>query len=146
MLRPSLQILQVDTPEDLTRARAIRHQVFVEEQGIPAELEENGLDEEAVHLLAVVDGEAVGTIRLVPRADDTGELARVAVLESARGSGVGKALVRELEAVARRMGLSGLVLHPHAYLEDFYRDLGYHTTSGTTRAGAHRLITMAKSW
>lgn len=137
-------VMEIKTAEDLARALAIRRQVFVKEQGIAAELDEDGLDEEALHLLAVSGGRAVGTVRLVTRPEGSGELARVAVLPEARGSGIGRALVRKIEAAAREMGLSRLVLHPHAHLERFYRDLGYRTVPGTPQAASHSLITMEK--
>jgi predicted GNAT family N-acyltransferase len=45
-------------------AYAIRHAVFVEEQGIPAELEIDAYDPIAEHALAFMDGQCVATARI----------------------------------------------------------------------------------
>lgn len=83
----------VQTAEDLATARAIRHQIFVQEQGIPAELDDDGLDDGAIHTLLRVDGKAVGTGRLVLSSTDTGILARIAVLTQYRGRQFGGLLL-----------------------------------------------------
>jgi predicted GNAT family N-acyltransferase len=55
--------------------RAIREAVFIQEQGVPAELEWDGSDAQATHLLAIEPGgQAVGTARLLP----DGRLGRMA--------------------------------------------------------------------
>jgi len=45
-------------------AYAIRYAVFVEEQGIPAELEIDDYDPIAEHALAFLDGQCVATARI----------------------------------------------------------------------------------
>jgi len=55
---------------------AIRYEVFVDEQNVPEELEIDGLDGEAKHVLAFVDGLPIGTGRIL----DDGHIGRVAVL------------------------------------------------------------------
>jgi len=52
----------VESPEDLESARAIRIAVFVEEQGIPRELELDALDAEATHVLARDEGYAAAEL------------------------------------------------------------------------------------
>ena len=42
----------------------IRFEVFVDEQNVPEELEIDGLDDEAKHVLAYIDNEAIGTGRI----------------------------------------------------------------------------------
>jgi predicted GNAT family N-acyltransferase len=135
----------VSTPEELAAAMAIRRRVFVEEQGIPADLDEDGLDSSAVHVLVCDGKQPVATGRLVIDTRNEGVLARIAVLPSHRGGGLGRRVVRELESLARRRGLTALSLQPHRYLERFYADLGYETVAGTSIVGGHELITMRKS-
>jgi UDP-N-acetylmuramyl tripeptide synthase len=81
--------------DDAERAAAmsIRHAVFVEEQDVPVELEVDGLDDEAVHLVAVRDGAVVATCRLLAHGA-TVHLGRLAVDASARRQGVAAMLVR----------------------------------------------------
>ena len=56
---------------------AIRYEVFVDEQKVPEELEIDGLDNEAKHILAFVDGLPIGTGRIL----NDGHIGRVAVLK-----------------------------------------------------------------
>ena len=132
------------TTEDLATAKAIRHQIFVREQGIPAELDDDGLDDGAIHLLLWIDGKAAGTGRLVLPSKDTGILARIAVHAQYRGRQLGGLIVAALEEQAVRLSLRRLELCPHAHLEAFYQNLGYRTIGGNHRAGPHDLITMEK--
>ncbi|MYV65908.1 GNAT family N-acetyltransferase, partial [Streptomyces sp. SID2131] len=53
---------------------AVRREVFVEEQGVPKELEYDAYDATAVHVLAVrADGLPLGTGRLLHGADAAGK-------------------------------------------------------------------------
>ena len=58
----------------------------------------------------------------------TGELKRDFVTESARGTGIGRALVEAREAAARRMGLKRLIadsLTPNVEMRSLYLKLGF---------------------
>lgn len=79
---------EISAATDLALARKIRQQVFVDEQGIPAELEEDGLNENAIHVLLTLQGQAVGTARMHITDDNEGEIARVAIVEKFRGRGL----------------------------------------------------------
>jgi ElaA protein len=76
-------------PEDLRAALAVREQVFCREQGVPRSEELDGLDGDALHLVAVqLDGKRViGTLRLL-LAGGTAKIGRVAVERDARRRGV----------------------------------------------------------
>ncbi len=140
------QLCRVSTADELAAAQDIRRRVFVEEQQIPAELEYDGADPDSIHVLATRQGEAVATARLTPAADGTAVMARVAVRVDCRGSGLGRRVVETLEAYGRDAGITRIELHPHAYLEAFYADLGYRRVPGGEHTvGTHQLITMAKT-
>ena len=128
--------------DDLTEALAIRRRVFVVEQEIPAELDDDGEDREAIHVLARVDGRAVATGRAVVSDEGIATLARIAVLPEMRGRNLGKKVVTALESAVADAGAHTAMLHPHEYLEAFYRSLGYQTVGGAHHAGRYRLITM----
>ena len=68
------------------------------------------------------DGELVGIGALVLASS---ELRACYVLPSATRRGVGTALVREIERIAREHGLSHLSLESSVTAEPFYRALGY---------------------
>lgn len=103
---------------------ALRYAVFVTEQGVPAEVDRDGKDDHALHAVAVSGGEVVATGRLVV-AGTLGEIARLAVLPSWRGRGIGTRILRQLEIVARGRGLSTVELHAPVKEQDFYVQAGY---------------------
>lgn len=103
-------------------AGAIRTRVFVEEQGVPAELEWDAADTECWHAIATdARGVPVGTGRLLP----DGHIGRMAVLAEARGCGVGMAILQALIAQARTLGYTEVVLHAQTHAEPFYRRAGF---------------------
>jgi predicted GNAT family N-acyltransferase len=124
---------RADTETALADALAVRRAVFVAEQGVPADRERDGFDalDAAVHLVARDGDRAVGAARV--RADEADDLSgatrakleRVAVLPDRRGEGVGTALTRAAEAVARENGVERVVLHAQTRVEGFYAALGY---------------------
>ena len=117
-----------DGNESLKASRAIRTAVFIEEQGIPSDLEWDGLDATSEHFI-VFSGRgssraALGTARL---RIETGRARaqRVAVLPSARGLGLGRRLMEALEARARALGIQEMELHAQTSVVEFYLALDY---------------------
>ncbi len=109
----------------------VRRQVFIEEQGVPEEIELDGKDDEATHFV-IYDadtGQPIGTARLRFVDDDTGKAERVAVLAEYRDKGVGRRLMHSLESEARARGATMITLHAQTTVEEFYQALGYETTS-----------------
>jgi predicted GNAT family N-acyltransferase len=105
-------------------AEPLRFAVFVEEQQVPAEIELDEFDVRSVHVVAFgEEGDAVGTGRLLP----DGHIGRMAVARSARGRGVGSALLMALMSEARQRGHSHAVLSAQMHAVPFYRKHGYST-------------------
>ena len=100
---------------------AIRYEVFVNEQNVPIELEIDGLDIEAKHVLAFVDGVPIGTGRIL----SDGHIARVAVLKDYRGLGIGKSIMKDLIKWAQDMSLEKVWLSSQWHAHSFYLDLGF---------------------
>jgi len=100
----------------------IRRRVFVEEQGVPPEMEVDGLDPDARHVLAFTPaGEAVGCGRLL--AD--GHIGRMAVLPAFRCRGAGGALLTALVERARARGMRKVFLHAQVTAVPFYAAHGF---------------------
>ena len=116
-----LNIELADWNEAKKEAQRIRLAVFVEEQGVPAELEMDENDAHCVHALAYVDGRAIGTGRLLP----DGHIGRMAVLKEWRGHGAGKALLRALIEAARRRGDKEVQLSAQVHALGFYGAEGF---------------------
>lgn len=109
-------------PEALPLARPIREQVFVQEQGVPVELEYDELEEYSDHAIAFdAKGNAIGTARLL----HTGKIGRMAVLKAYRGRGVGAALLRVLLQQARKREMASVSLHAQTQAVGFYRRFGF---------------------
>jgi predicted GNAT family N-acyltransferase len=103
-------------------AWAVRHEVFVLEQNVPLELEQDEMDEVSLH--AVVQdgrGQPIGTGRLLP----DGHIGRMAVLQGARGSGVGSAILTALMERARQRGDRTVLLNAQIHAQGFYARHGF---------------------
>jgi predicted GNAT family N-acyltransferase len=105
-------------------AMAIRHAVFVGEQDVPEELELDGRDGEAVHLVALRDGAVVATCRLLA-GNSAVHLGRLAVDASARRQGIAARMLRAAEAWARAHGAARLALSAQTYATGLYLAAGY---------------------
>ena len=116
-----LDIELLDWPAAEAEAKRIRFAVFVEEQGVPAELEMDGNDPQCLHALAFADRRAIGTGRLLP----DGHIGRMAVMRDWRGRGAGRALLRALVDAARRRGYREVLLSAQVHALGFYRAEGF---------------------
>lgn len=117
-------LARVASDADLQAAKAVRTRVFVEEQGVPPEMEMDEHDAAAVHVLCTVGGKAVGTGRLVGMPDGM-KLGRVAVLPEHRGRGLGTLLVRWLLDAAMRLGHRRVYANVQLGAREFYERLGF---------------------
>ncbi len=107
--------------------RAIREKVFIREQGVPAELEWDGLDATSRHALAVsAKGDAVGCGRIIPpQGSAPARVGRLAVLREWRGKMVGTALLEALLDYARGMNYREVIVHAQIQAKPFYRRFGF---------------------
>jgi ElaA protein len=105
----------------------IRFEVFVDEQKVPAELEPDEYDADALHLLATdpATGESVGTARVVEKPGGVAKIGRVAVRLPYRGRGVGDALMAAALEAARGRGLTLAMLDAQVPVIAFYERLGF---------------------
>ncbi|PSW65449.1 GNAT family N-acetyltransferase [Photobacterium leiognathi subsp. mandapamensis] len=101
--------------------RTVREQVFIQEQQIDPEIEFDGLDSAAVHVL-VMDGEQpLGTGRIL----SDGHIGRIAIMKAARGQGLGAKVVQALVKYAQQQGYPRVDLGAQTHAVDFYRKLGF---------------------
>ncbi len=117
-----IRVQQVSHADAHVAIHDVRQRVFVQEQGIAAELERDALDPVSAHVLALnSDNQPVGTGRLAP----DGRIGRMAVLAGHRSRGVGEALLEALVEAGRRLGLAELHLHAQLPARDFYARQGF---------------------
>ncbi len=106
-------------------ADALRTAVFVHEQGIAPALERDGLDTQAVHVVAFNRlGQPVATGRLVPGEAGESRIGRMAVERTVRGQRWGRAVLDALVQAARARGDAAVELHAQRSAEAFYRRAG----------------------
>jgi predicted GNAT family N-acyltransferase len=122
------------TPTDggvgsLAAIAAIRHAVFVVEQGVDVAIEWDDYETAAEHVLLVDEGRPIGTARVRRTADQALKCERIAVRASARGAGWGERLMEICQAIAREHGINECVLHAQRQVADFYRRQGYRVVS-----------------
>ena len=118
----SVEIAETD---DLVTCRRLRRIVFIDEQGVSEADEIDDRDGEAIHLLATDDGRPVGTARLLVEGD-TGKIGRVCVLQEARGTGLGAALIRAgVERFRQVPGVAKVKLGAQVHALGFYERLGF---------------------
>ena len=116
--------MEVRRTEDLDTCLALRRVVFIEEQAVPEDLERDEYDAAALHLLAKLDGQPVGTARMLLKGD-TGKIGRVCVLRDLRGRGVGAELIRAAVEELRGLGLAHARLGSQVHAIPFYEKLGF---------------------
>jgi predicted GNAT family N-acyltransferase len=109
-------------------AAPLRTQVFVREQGVPAELEWDLEDLSAVHaVLQDLQGQVLATGRLLIHAPGVGRIGRMAVRAEHRGQGLGRQVLLGLIEVARRRGDRLVLLHAQTSAQGFYVREGFVT-------------------
>jgi len=120
--RSPLVVRQANWNRDSGLLQKIRFNVFVLEQGVKEETEWDGLDESSWHWLALKQGEeAIGTARLL----QTGQIGRMAVIQSHRSRGIGSALLQSVLANAPELGFKSVFLHSQEHAIGFYKKFGF---------------------
>ncbi|MCO6384607.1 GNAT family N-acetyltransferase [Oceanicola sp. 502str15] len=117
--------LRIAVTEDFATCLALRMEIFVAEQGVPAEVENDEHDAQARHLLARLGARAVGTARVM-REGATGKIGRVCVLREMRGTGLGLALMQAgLDELRKMGGIGRVILGAQTSALPFYARLGF---------------------
>lgn len=163
----TVAVRRAETEAEREDAFEVRYAVFVEEQGVPEDVEVDGKDDEAIHFVGYATAEStsdsdesndsdsdresdsdsrqpVAAGRLREAGDGIGKVERIAVLATHRGEGWGRAIMDELEATARERGLSKLVMHAQMPVKGFYGALGYETTSDVFEEAGIEHVEMEK--
>ena len=133
-----------ESRRELEGAYALRHQVFVQEQHVPPELERDDLDSEAFHAVALNGNTVVGTGRLVLHSADDGAIGRMAIHAAFRRQSLGGRVLWFLEREATARGLKRITLHAQLYVKEFYTRHGYREEGKPFMEAGIRHIQMSK--
>lgn len=107
----------------------IRHEVFVEEQGIPPSFEVDRWDPISCHVLATWENQPIGTGRLLPN----GYIGRVAVRQPMRQRGIGTQILHILFKAASQQGHTQVELAAQCHAISFYHRLGFREVGNRYR-------------
>ncbi|MBY0403254.1 MAG: GNAT family N-acetyltransferase [Cyanobacteria bacterium] len=114
---------------------AIRTTVFVEEQNVSPETEQDDIDEVATHYLMKDESTnlSIATARTyffpevnAPSSSKILKIGRCAVLKNHRGKGIGLALLEEILKDADAQGIPETLLDAQTHAIPFYEKLGFH--------------------
>jgi tRNA(adenine34) deaminase len=120
-MQQTLHVKTATWQDDHSTLKAIRFEVFVEEQGVPAVEEIDKFDPISMHAIAWIDGVAAACGRLLP----DGHIGRMAVRKAFRGKNIGGAVLEHLIERARQRGDRESVLSAQTHATGFYEKYGY---------------------
>ncbi len=133
------------TAEDWPALVTLRTRVFVDEQGVPPEIERDDRDATAVHVLSRdASGQVVATGRLLLDGDRA-SIGRMAADASVRGRGHGAAVLAELHRQAVLRGVREVELHAQVTARRFYERAGYVAQGSEYDEAGIRHVTMRRS-
>lgn len=138
-------MIEIAETRDIATCRALRRIVFIEEQGVSEADEVDDKDDEAIHLLATLNGKPVGSARLLI-SGETGKIGRVCVLAETRGTGLGAQLMRAAVDRFRQIpSVTKVKLGAQTHALAFYERLGFeaHGPEFDDAGIAHREMMLA---
>jgi len=124
--------LEIKLTHDLTSqvyqdSLKIRQSVFVDEQGVPPELEIDDDETKAIYFVGYLNDQPVATARLLPDQDGF-HIQRVAVVKDYRKLHLGQELLTALMTYAKNQKANHLSLNAQVEAVGFYQKNGYHLT------------------
>lgn len=139
----AFEVREARLSDEVEAALRLRHRVFVDEQGVHTAADRDGRDGEALHVVAMRDGELVGTCRVIVDGD-VGRLGRMAVEPELRGRGLGAALLEAAERMARNATATHMRLHAQLAAQSLYLRAGYETAGEVFLEEGIEHVTMEK--
>lgn len=133
----------IESEQELQRCFEIRKTVFLEEQKIFEESDVDDYDRMAIHIVAIQEGEIVGTVRVYHEGNGTWYGGRLAVLQAYRGKETGSHLIQKaVELVKEQKGKRFC-----AYIQDknvpYFERCGWRSVSEVQKYGIpHQLMEM----
>jgi predicted GNAT family N-acyltransferase len=116
----------VSTDAEMEAVYRIRREVFVREQGLTRSVYDEPDDQGSVHVVAQCDGKILGAGRLT-FIQDEGQIAWLAILKPARGTGAGKAIMEHLLLIAEDRPVQYVTLNAQTHALGFYERFGFNS-------------------
>lgn len=125
-MSPEIHVRVADWETEQQTIKHLRRTVFIEEQGVPEELEWDGRDAECTQWLATLETDVAGTTRLTPE----GQIGRMAVLKPYRHKGIASALLQAAIDHADHAGMHRVFLHSQVEVIGLYEKFGFTSEGG----------------
>ena len=120
-----LFVKEAETQKEIADTLNVRRKVFVEEQKIPEEVELDGKDNQAEHIVAYFNNNPIGCTR-IRHVDKGVKIERMAVLDEYRGRGFGRFILNyTIALLRRRYPKERIYLHSQKDVEAFYKKAGF---------------------
>ncbi|MHA8074266.1 GNAT family N-acetyltransferase [Aquirufa sp. HETE-40SA] len=120
-----LEIKSPTTDSDWKAYYALRFNVLREPWNQPLGSEVLADEDQAIHAIAMEQGEVLGVARMHESAEKQGQVRCVATATKAQGKGIGKAIMTYLEDQAKTKGWTEIVLEARENAVPFYEAIGY---------------------
>jgi predicted N-acetyltransferase YhbS len=143
MLPPELRWAAHGDPDGSALVE-LRREVLRRPLGMDFTAEQLAAEKDQLALGAWDGARVLGCLLLAPREDGVVQMRQVAVAPDAQGRGIGRLIVVEAEAEARRRGWTRMILHARDTAAPFYLKLGYAAVGGPYVEIGIKHLTMAK--
>lgn len=120
-----MEIKSPQTDAEWKAYYGLRFQVLREPWNQPLGSEVLADEDQAIHAIAVEEGEVLGVARMHESAANQGQVRCVAIATAAQGKGIGKAIMAYVEEKARLKDWSEIVLEARENAVPFYQAIGY---------------------
>jgi len=134
----------VISDRELKEALEVRKRVFIEEQGIPEDLELDGHDTEALHMVVEDGDRVIGTARVLFPATGQAKIERMAILKPFRHRGIGRRIISFLIEELSHRQVEQVVLHAQCSVVAFYKSCGFEETGSPFWEAGIKHIKMQK--
>jgi len=128
--KQKLEAFCVSTPDQMTKALALRAAVFMIEQKCPYEEEFDGNDFAGAHVLGLVDGEPAAVMR-IRYFGQFAKLERLAVLQRYRHTLITNKVIETAIELARRKGFRRMYAQVQTRLHAFWKRYGFRPRDRT---------------
>ncbi|BAZ14290.1 GCN5-related N-acetyltransferase [Calothrix sp. NIES-4071] len=133
-----------DSPKEFEAIEQIREVVFQKEQGVDRNLDFDGRDETSERLIASLNGTFIGTARIRYIDANLAKIERLAVLETARGYGIGKKLMLRALDIIKSKNIPEVVIHAQEYIKSLHEQIGFQQEGDVFEEAGIRHVKMRK--
>ena len=121
----TMKVIVAKNQEELFSLMLIRMEVFMMEQQVSPDIEIDEYDKEAIHFLFYNDDNVPCACCRLLFVDGHYKIGRLAVLKNQRRKGYAAALLKEVEAYAKKQEIDELYLNAQTSARVLYEKLGY---------------------